>query len=278
MERSSEVRSERVRVLNRNIWAPFAQVPLLGWLFGALIAVALERLVGTPLALALGLPKIPVLFGFVIMLKKPILIPSATLYVLFIYVLPIGITTRLSISLTNRLAAELFRSPIVISVAIHLALLYATLHLWAGISDYRVLMLRLTLIAIMVTLSLNVINGYMGEFSCSHPGFMALGAYVASVFTMVLFVNDRLFGAAFLPPALGPFMFPIALILGGALGNVYDRVVHGYVVDFLHFYWQDYHFPAFNLADTAITLGAGMMILDMFRKPSDPSERSSDSQ
>ncbi|WP_417532135.1 signal peptidase II [Marinobacter lipolyticus] len=59
----------------------------------------------------------------------------------------------------------------------------------------------------------------------------------------------------------------VALILGGALGNVYDRVVHGYVVDFLHFYWQDWHFPAFNLADTAITIGAGMMILDMFRKP-----------
>ena len=61
----------------------------------------------------------------------------------------------------------------------------------------------------------------------------------------------------------------IALILGGAIGNVYDRVVHGYVVDFLHFYWQDWHFPAFNLADTAITIGAGMMILDIFRKPSE---------
>jgi signal peptidase II len=56
----------------------------------------------------------------------------------------------------------------------------------------------------------------------------------------------------------------IVLILGGALGNVYDRVVHGYVVDFLHFYWTDYHFPAFNIADTAITIGAGMMILDIF--------------
>ncbi|KAA1171709.1 lipoprotein signal peptidase [Marinobacter salinexigens] len=66
----------------------------------------------------------------------------------------------------------------------------------------------------------------------------------------------------------------ITLILGGALGNVYDRVVHGYVVDFLHFYWQDWHFPAFNLADTAITIGAGMMILDMFRKPADGAEGS----
>lgn len=62
----------------------------------------------------------------------------------------------------------------------------------------------------------------------------------------------------------------IVLILGGALGNVYDRVVHGYVVDFLHFYWSNYHFPAFNIADTAITLGAGMMILDIFRQPSEP--------
>jgi signal peptidase II len=61
----------------------------------------------------------------------------------------------------------------------------------------------------------------------------------------------------------------IVLILGGALGNVYDRVVHGYVVDFLHFYWQDWHFPAFNLADTAITIGAAMMIIDTFRTPAD---------
>lgn len=68
----------------------------------------------------------------------------------------------------------------------------------------------------------------------------------------------------------------IALILGGALGNVYDRVVHGYVVDFLHFYWQDWHFPAFNLADTAITMGAGMMILDMFRKPPEEAADGSD--
>ncbi|ENO12640.2 lipoprotein signal peptidase [Marinobacter nanhaiticus D15-8W] len=59
----------------------------------------------------------------------------------------------------------------------------------------------------------------------------------------------------------------IALILGGAIGNVYDRVIHGYVVDFIHFYWNQYHFPAFNLADTAITVGAIMMIVDLFRKP-----------
>lgn len=59
----------------------------------------------------------------------------------------------------------------------------------------------------------------------------------------------------------------IALVLGGALGNLYDRVLLGYVVDFLHFYWDSYHFPAFNVADSAITVGAIMMALDIFRKP-----------
>ncbi|MFD2231558.1 signal peptidase II [Alkalimarinus sediminis] len=61
----------------------------------------------------------------------------------------------------------------------------------------------------------------------------------------------------------------IALVLGGALGNLYDRVLLGYVVDFLHFYWESYHFPAFNVADSAITVGAIMMALDIFRKPNE---------
>lgn len=59
----------------------------------------------------------------------------------------------------------------------------------------------------------------------------------------------------------------VALILGGALGNLYDRVVYGHVIDFLDFYWQNYHFPAFNVADSAITVGAAMMILEMIRNP-----------
>lgn len=59
----------------------------------------------------------------------------------------------------------------------------------------------------------------------------------------------------------------LALILGGALGNVYDRVLLGYVVDFLDFHWAGYHFPAFNIADSGITVGAAMMIFDMIRNP-----------
>jgi signal peptidase II len=58
------------------------------------------------------------------------------------------------------------------------------------------------------------------------------------------------------------FAFALACILGGALGNVIDRVLYGYVVDFLDFHWRSWHFPAFNLADSAITIGAACLILD----------------
>ena len=58
------------------------------------------------------------------------------------------------------------------------------------------------------------------------------------------------------------FSFALACILGGALGNVIDRMLHGYVVDFLDFHYGNWHFPAFNIADSAITVGAICLILD----------------
>ncbi|MEJ2657319.1 MAG: branched-chain amino acid ABC transporter permease [Desulfobacterales bacterium] len=201
--------------VKRKIQDLFSEVPLLGWLFGMLIAVVLERFVGEHLAEALGLPKVPMLFGFVMMLKHPLMIPATLLYVLMIYGFPIIVIARLTSGITNRMADKLLDFPILISVVAHIGLLYGVLYLWSEVSAYRLLTLKLTLIAVMLTLSLNVVNGYMGEFSCSHPGFMALGAYAASVFTVALFVDDRIFGHALLPSSLGPFMFPIALIIGG---------------------------------------------------------------
>jgi branched-chain amino acid transport system permease protein len=203
----------------------FSRVPIFSWLLGILFAVLLEHLLGYELSDLLGLPKIPVLFGCVIMLKKPLLAPSAFLYFLFIYMVPVMLIARLSVKPSNWFVAWLYRLPLVISVIVHLGILYSILHLWSDLSDYRVLVLKLTLVAIMLTLSLNVINGYMGEFSCSHPGFMALGAYGASVFTVVLFVNDRLFGEALLPAAIGPFLFPVGLIFGGLIAAVGALVV-----------------------------------------------------
>lgn len=58
----------------------------------------------------------------------------------------------------------------------------------------------------------------------------------------------------------------LALVLGGALGNLYDRIVLGHVIDFILIHWQNrWYFPAFNVADSAITVGAIMLALDMFK-------------
>ena len=61
------------------------------------------------------------------------------------------------------------------------------------------------------------------------------------------------------------FALALSMILGGALGNLIDRFAYGYVVDFLQFHWDEHYFPAFNLADSAITCGAFILIIDSFR-------------
>ncbi|MCK5837150.1 MAG: branched-chain amino acid ABC transporter permease, partial [Desulfobacula sp.] len=144
-------------------------------------------------------------------------------YDLVVYVIPVLLIAKATTFFTNPLAAMLEKIPLWLSAIVHLTFFYGVLHLWAGINDYRVLIVKLTLISIILTISINVINGYQGEFSCSHPGFMALGAYVSSIITLYFFVNDKIFGIAVLPPALGPWLFPFALIAGGiaaALGSL----------------------------------------------------------
>jgi signal peptidase II len=84
--------------------------------------------------------------------------------------------------------------------------------------------------------------------------FIGLGVVVSSV---ILIWLRRL-------PARGQHLLAsgLALILGGALGNVIDRVQWGYVVDFIHVHYERWYFPAFNVADSAITVGAALLILD----------------
>ena len=61
------------------------------------------------------------------------------------------------------------------------------------------------------------------------------------------------------------FRWGLTLILGGAIGNLIDRVAYGHVIDFLDFHWAGWHFWAFNVADSAISVGAALLILDSFR-------------
>ncbi len=61
------------------------------------------------------------------------------------------------------------------------------------------------------------------------------------------------------------FSLGLALVLGGALGNLYDRITLGYVVDFLSFHVNDLYWPAFNVADSAICIGVGVLLLDSFK-------------
>ncbi len=63
------------------------------------------------------------------------------------------------------------------------------------------------------------------------------------------------------------FCFALALVLSGALGNLYDRLTLGYVVDFLFFHYQTWYWPAFNVADSAICVGVVLLLIDSFKKP-----------
>ena len=63
------------------------------------------------------------------------------------------------------------------------------------------------------------------------------------------------------------FCFGLALVLGGAIGNLYDRITLGYVVDFLNFHINNYYWPAFNVADSAICVGVALLLWDSFKQP-----------
>ena len=142
---------------------------------------------------------------------------------------------------------------------------------WLGIALIVVLLDQVTKIAILRTFQLgdshtitsffNIVRvhnvGAAFSFLAGASGwqrwfFVGLGA-VAALFIVLMLrshAGQRLFSCA------------LALILGGALGNVIDRLLHGYVVDFIQVHYQRSYFPSFNVADSAITVGAVCLILD----------------
>jgi signal peptidase II len=87
--------------------------------------------------------------------------------------------------------------------------------------------------------------------------FTAISVIAAIVITCLIRKN----------PTQKLFCLGLALVLGGAIGNLYDRVTLGYVVDFLDFHVNGMHWPAFNVADSAISVGVALLLLDSFKKP-----------
>ena len=124
-----------------------------------------------------------------------------------------------------------------------------------------------------------LLNGMVRLQLMENPGaFLSLGAAlppVAQFWIFTILVGAALVGAAIYlvreaHRIAAVTLIAIALLLGGGIGNLIDRLVYGHVVDFLLFYWQGYIFPAFNLADCAITVGAAMIVLDGLRKKPQP--------
>ena len=143
--------------------------------------------------------------------------------------------------------------------------------LWLGVSLITLLMDQLTKIAVVGAFQLGEalpITSFFNLVRVHNPGaafsfladaggwqrwfFTGLGLVAAGVMVYLLrkHAGQTLFCLA------------LSLLLGGAVGNVIDRLLYSHVIDFLDFYYGTWHFPAFNVADSAITLGAGLLILD----------------
>jgi signal peptidase II len=142
---------------------------------------------------------------------------------------------------------------------------------WLGIALAVIVLDQLTKALVIGSLHLNegrTVTGFLNLVHVHNTGaafsflagatgwqrwfFIALGVVAAGfiVWLLARHGGQRLFGWA------------LALILGGALGNVIDRVVHGYVIDFVQAHWRGSYFPSFNVADSAITVGACCLVLD----------------
>lgn len=104
-------------------------------------------------------------------------------------------------------------------------------------------------------------TGAAFSFLAEHGGwqkyfFIVLALVISGVLAYLLYKNpiqQKLQNSAY------------ALIIGGALGNMADRAYNGFVVDFFDFFWREWHYPVFNVADIAICVGVGLLILDSFK-------------
>ena len=142
---------------------------------------------------------------------------------------------------------------------------------WLGIALAVILVDQLTKTIISGTFAVNevrTVNAFL-DIVCAHNTGAAFSFLAgASGWQRWFFIGLGIAAAAFIVWLLARhggqrlFGWALALILGGAVGNVIDRILHGYVVDFIQVHWHASYFPSFNVADSAITIGACLLILD----------------
>ena len=89
--------------------------------------------------------------------------------------------------------------------------------------------------------------------------------YLLSLFATIAFILILMF-SLFTPVNRRRLQVGLMLILGGALGNIYDRLRYGYVTDFIEVFYESYHWPTFNLADSSITIGVGLLLLEILNQ------------
>lgn len=118
-------------------------------------------------------------------------------------------------------------------------------------------------IQILPFFNLTHVYNYGAAFSFLHDA----GGWQRWLFTIIAFVVSALMLWWLRQTNQKQIILPVAfsLIIGGAIGNAYDRLVYGYVIDFLVLYYQDWYWPVFNVADSAICIGAILLIIDMFK-------------
>ncbi len=146
---------------------------------------------------------------------------------------------------------------------------------WLGIATIVVLLDQITKAVILQTLGIGDSRTVTGFFNLVHwrnTGAAFSFLHASSGWQRWLFIGLAVLAAIFIVWLLRRhggqrlFAWALALILGGAIGNVIDRLLHGSVVDFIQVHWHGAAFPSFNVADSAITVGAGLLILDELRR------------
>lgn len=109
--------------------------------------------------------------------------------------------------------------------------------------------------------------GILSDWDLPYQSWLLAGLSLAALAAIAVYFWK-------LPPAARLPRTALALVLGGAVGNLVDRARLGYVVDFVHVYWREHQWPDFNVADSAITVGVTLLVLDILRSPGPAPDRS----